>query len=138
MSALPPKADMCGAARDVCFGPKADMEPFCRRALICSSIAYHVVSHHRAADALKRKIADCLNRYVLLNCHQNTRANQYLPGLSFVAKPRSDVGYRSDGGIIEASLKADGAKRGKSVRNPEVMVVFNDPIPNIMRRLVGS
>jgi hypothetical protein len=24
MSALPPKADMCGAARDVCFGPKAD------------------------------------------------------------------------------------------------------------------
>jgi hypothetical protein len=25
MSALPPKADMCGATRDVCFGPKADM-----------------------------------------------------------------------------------------------------------------
>ena len=25
MSALPPKADMCGAARDVCFGPKADI-----------------------------------------------------------------------------------------------------------------
>jgi hypothetical protein len=25
MSALPPKADMCGAARDVRFGPKADM-----------------------------------------------------------------------------------------------------------------
>jgi hypothetical protein len=24
MSALPPKADMCGAARDVRFGPKAD------------------------------------------------------------------------------------------------------------------
>jgi hypothetical protein len=24
MSALPPIADMCGAARDVCFGPKAD------------------------------------------------------------------------------------------------------------------
>ena len=24
MSALPPKADMCGAARDVCFGPKVD------------------------------------------------------------------------------------------------------------------
>jgi len=26
MSALPPKADMCGAKLDVCFGPKADME----------------------------------------------------------------------------------------------------------------
>ena len=25
MSALPPKADMCGATRDVRFGPKADM-----------------------------------------------------------------------------------------------------------------
>jgi hypothetical protein len=25
MSVLPPKADMCGATRDVCFGPKADM-----------------------------------------------------------------------------------------------------------------
>jgi hypothetical protein len=24
MSALHPKADMCGATRDVCFGPKAD------------------------------------------------------------------------------------------------------------------
>ena len=24
-SALPPTADMCGANRDVCFGPKADM-----------------------------------------------------------------------------------------------------------------
>ena len=25
MSALPPKADMCGATRHVCFGPKADI-----------------------------------------------------------------------------------------------------------------
>jgi hypothetical protein len=25
MSALPPKADMCGAARDVRFGPQADI-----------------------------------------------------------------------------------------------------------------
>jgi hypothetical protein len=28
MSALPPKADMCGATRDVCFGPKADIVHF--------------------------------------------------------------------------------------------------------------
>ena len=27
MSALPPKADMCGAARDVRFGPIADIDP---------------------------------------------------------------------------------------------------------------
>jgi hypothetical protein len=25
MSALPPKADMCGATTNVCFGPKADI-----------------------------------------------------------------------------------------------------------------
>jgi hypothetical protein len=28
MSALPPKADMCGATRDVRFGPKADIGLF--------------------------------------------------------------------------------------------------------------
>jgi hypothetical protein len=28
MSALPPKADMCGATRDVRFGPKADIVSF--------------------------------------------------------------------------------------------------------------
>jgi hypothetical protein len=28
MSALPPKADMCGATRDVCFGPKADIRAY--------------------------------------------------------------------------------------------------------------
>jgi len=29
MSALPPKADMCGATRDVRFGPIADMATSC-------------------------------------------------------------------------------------------------------------
>jgi hypothetical protein len=33
MSALPPKADMCRAASDVRFGPKADIETSCRRCL---------------------------------------------------------------------------------------------------------
>jgi hypothetical protein len=28
MSALPPKADMCGALAHVCFGPKADIDLF--------------------------------------------------------------------------------------------------------------
>jgi hypothetical protein len=30
MSGLPPKADMCGALADVCFGPIADIAPFIR------------------------------------------------------------------------------------------------------------
>ena len=36
MSALPLKADVCGALAYVGFGPEADMEPFRPRALICS------------------------------------------------------------------------------------------------------
>jgi hypothetical protein len=28
MSALPPKADMCGALADVCFGPTADIQQY--------------------------------------------------------------------------------------------------------------
>ena len=28
MSALPPKADMCSATRDVRYGPKADIKPY--------------------------------------------------------------------------------------------------------------
>jgi hypothetical protein len=35
MSALPPKADMCGATAHVCFGPKADI-----RAFIASCLRY--------------------------------------------------------------------------------------------------
>ena len=58
MSALPPKADMCGATRDVRFVPIADMEPFRPRALICSLSVQHVISSQRAANALKCKIAD--------------------------------------------------------------------------------
>jgi len=43
MSALPPKADMCGATTDVRFGPKADMasgrDGFRRKATSLSSIS---------------------------------------------------------------------------------------------------
>ena len=49
---------------------------------------------------------------------------EHLPGLGFVAKPRRNIGYRSDGGIIETSLKANGAERGKSVRNPNAKPNF--------------
>ena len=36
MSALPPKADMGGATRDVRFGPKADIKPVNFSARLCS------------------------------------------------------------------------------------------------------
>ena len=89
-----------------------------RGTLTCSFSRQYVVSRQRAANALECKIADWFDRYVFLNCYQDTGANQDLPGLGFVAKPRRDVGYRPDGGVIEASLKTDSAERGKSVRNP--------------------
>src|SRR5262245_25823181 len=38
MSALPPKAEMCGALAHVCFGPKADMD------------AYSITSSARASN----------------------------------------------------------------------------------------
>src|SRR5512139_2667891 len=95
--------------------------------LICGLSVQHIVSRQWAANALECKIADWFNRYLLLDCHQDTRANQDLPGLGFITKPRCDIGNRSNGGIIKASFKADRAKRGKSVRDPnaEADVVSN-------------
>src|SRR5262249_24819593 len=124
----PPKADMCGATRDVRFGPKADMEPFHLRVLICSLSVQDVIGRQRTANALECKIAHWFNRYVLLDGHQHTRANQDLPRLGFVAKPRCNVGYCSDSGVIKSAFKADRAECGKSVRNsnaePNLMPKF--------------
>src|SRR5262245_2134138 len=117
MSALPPKADMCGAVAHVCFGPKADMEPF-HPALTCGLSVEHVVSRERATNALKCKIADWFNRYVLLDGHQDAGADQDLPGLGFIAKPRCDIGHSADRSIVKSAFKADSAERGKSVRDP--------------------
>ena len=75
MSALPPKADMCGATKDVRYGPKADMKHFRPQTLICSLSRQHVVSRQRAANALEYKITHWFNCYVLLNRHQYTGTN---------------------------------------------------------------
>ena len=42
-----------------------------------------------------------------------------MSGLGFVAKPGRNIGYRSDGGIIEASLKTYGTECCKPVRNTD-------------------
>jgi hypothetical protein len=70
-------------------------------------------------DILERKLAYRLDRNGVLNCHQYTGAYEDLTRLGFVAKPRGDIGHRSDGGIIKASLKAEYAERGKAVRNTD-------------------
>src|SRR5262245_1637021 len=113
MSALPPKADICvHGLRLLRYGGK------------------YVVGRNGATDALKRKIANWFNVYGIFNPHQDTRTNQDLPWLGFVAKPRRDVRYRSDGGVIETSLKANGAERRKSVRNTDAKAeLMSQPTP---------
>ena len=56
--------------------------------------------------------------------HQDTRADEYLAGLGFVAKVGCDVGNSPDGGIVEASFKADVAERGISVRYADAKANF--------------
>ena len=96
----------------------------------------YIVGRHRATDALKRKIANWFDVYSIFNRHQDTRTNQDLPRLGFVAKPRRDIGYRSDGGVIETSLKANGAERRKSVRNTDAKAkLMSQPTPFLSQRL---
>ena len=50
--------------------------------------------------------------------------------LCFVAKPRGDVGYSPDGGVVEASLETDSARRSKPVRNADAEAdVVSEPTP---------
>ena len=46
----------------------------------------NVVRHYGAANAFERKLADGFDRYNLVNCQSNARANQNLTGLGFIAK----------------------------------------------------
>jgi hypothetical protein len=55
----------------------------------------------------------------ILTSHQHAGTKRDLRRLGFVAEPRSHIRYRSNVGVIEASLEADGAERGKSVRDAE-------------------
>src|SRR5271155_1120302 len=76
----------------------------------------HIVRRQRSPDALERELTHRLDGDSILDCQQHPWANQDLTRLGFVAKPRGDIGHRSDGGVVEASLEADGAECGKAVR----------------------
>ena len=76
----------------------------------------NIVGGYGSANALEFKLPNWLDRDGILDRHQHARADQNLTGLGFVAQPRCDVGHRPDGGIVEASLEADGAERRVSVR----------------------
>src|SRR6516165_12004780 len=78
-----------------------------------------VVNRDRPVDAFERQFANRFDGRYTFDLHQDPRANQDLPGLGFVAKPRGDIGYRPDGGIVETSLKANDTEGRKSVRNTD-------------------
>src|SRR5271170_8278949 len=95
------------------------------RSISWRSSGQYIVCRQWTPDTLERKLAHRLDLHCILNLRQHSGANQDLTRLGFVAKARGDVGYRSDGGIIEAPLEADSAERGKAVRyaNAEANVV---------------
>ena len=73
----------------------------------------------------------------LLDRHQDPRTNEDLPGLGFVAKPRCNIGYCADRGIVESAFKANCTECGKSVRNPNAeanVVAKFTPLPNQLLR----
>ena len=86
---------------------------------------YDIVSHHRAANTLQGKLADGLGRCDLLDGLPNSRANEDLTGLGFIAKSRGDVGYCTDRRVIPAPLKSNGSKRCKAMgdADPEAEVM---------------
>ena len=58
----------------------------------------------KESNTLQRKLTHRLDFHDILDLHEHPRANQDLPWLRFVAKPRGDIGYRPYRGIVEASL----------------------------------
>jgi hypothetical protein len=79
----------------------------------------NVVRRQRPPDIFQRELAHRLDLHGILDLRQHPRTGQDLPGLGFIAKPRGNIGYRANGGIIEAALEADGAERGKPVWNAD-------------------
>ena len=65
----------------------------------------NIVGRYGSADALEFKLPNRLDCHSIFDRHQDTRANQNLTGLGFVAQPGCNVGYRPDRGIIEPALE---------------------------------
>ena len=99
--------------------PLPSSVPACRRLRRTSSLDYggkHVVSRQWPSDPFQLELTDWLDPHGVLDLCQYSRADEDLTRLGFIAKPRGNVGYRPDGGVVETSLEADGAQRGEAVR----------------------
>ena len=92
----------------------------------------NIVRRQRPPDPLQLELTHRLDLHGILDLRQHPRTDQDLPRLGLIAKPRGDVGNGPDGGIIEAALEADGAKRSKAVRYADAEAnVVPEPTPPI-------
>ena len=78
----------------------------------------HIVRRQRPPDPLQLELAYGIDFHGVLDFRQHSRADEDLPWLGFIAEPRGNIGYRPDGGIVEASFKPDGAERGNPCAIP--------------------
>jgi len=95
-----------------------------RRKLIAScQRSKHIVSFYGPPDPFEHKFTHRLDFHNILDLRQHARANQDLSWLGLIAQARGNIGYRPDGGIIEAAFKGDGAKRSKTDGRPPSRIV---------------
>ena len=73
----------------------------------------------RPSDPLQPDLTYGLDLHGILDFRQHAGTDEDLSWFGFIAQPRGDVGDSAYGGIIEAALEADGAERGKSVRDSD-------------------
>ena len=79
----------------------------------------HIIRRERPPDPLQLELADWLDLHGVFDLRQHSRADEDLPRLGLVAEARGDIGHCADGGIVEASFKADGAERSEAVRDAD-------------------
>src|SRR5271169_1213517 len=102
--------------------------PRIRRSSIWGCGGENIVRRQRTPNPLECELTHRLNRYRILDRHENARTDQDLTGLSFVAKTRGDVGDRANRGVVEAPFKSDSAERRISMR-------YTDAKANIVAQL---
>jgi hypothetical protein len=76
----------------------------------------YIISRQWPPDPLQLELTHRLDLHGILDLRQHSRANEDLPRPGFIAEARGHVRHRPDGGIVKSALEADGAERGKAVR----------------------
>jgi hypothetical protein len=111
-----------------------------RRSSIWGCGGENIVRRQRTPNPLECELTHRLNRYRILDRHENARTDQDLTGLSFVAKTRGDVGYRATRGVVEAPFKSDSAEGRISMRYTDAKadVRLYSPAQRCTRSLNGA